>query len=125
MDFIAESFKVLTTLAAYRIVSAHTLSSRTVTYPAGATSRPIGVTRDTVKDTTTAIPVQLNGVAMVQFNETMASGGLVAANNAGQGVPHVDTTAGSYYIGHLIGPAIALTGTVAEVLIQPGFKSIP
>lgn len=119
------SFKVLTTLAAYRIVIANTAGSKTVAYPSGATARPIGITADTVKDTTGAIPVYIAGVAKLFFNETMSTGGLVASNNAGQGVPHADTTAGSYVVGVLIGPNIGVTGTIADVLIQPHFKSIP
>lgn len=119
------SFKVLSTLAAYRIVAANTAGSMTVVYPSAATARPIGVTTDTVLDTTTAIPVAFCGVAKVQFNDTMSSGGLVAADSSGRGVAHSDTTAGSYVIGVLIGPAVTATNTVADVLIQPHFKSIP
>lgn len=120
------SFKVRTTLAAYRIVAADTAGSDFVIYPSAATVQPIGVTIDTVKDTTSAIAVAGPGnLAKVFFNETMSSGSLVASNNAGQGVPHVDTTAGSYVVGRLVGPAIALTGTIADVFIQPFFKSIP
>ena len=125
MSFIAESFKVLSTLSAYRCVAANTSGSRTVIYPSAASVQPIGITRDTVKDTTSAIPVQLNGIAKLEFNDTMSSGSFVAADSAGRGVPHVDVTAGSYIIGRLIGPAVTATGTIAEVLIQPFFKSIP
>lgn len=119
------SFKVLTTLSAYRIVIANTAGSNVVVYPSAATARPIGVTADTVKDTNQAIPVISYGIAKVHFNETMSTGGLVAADSSGRGVPHADTTAGSYVIGVLIGPSISATGTVADVLIQPHFKSIP
>ena len=119
------SFKVVSTLSANRIVTANTAGSYTVAYPSAATVRPIGVTTDTVLDTTGSIPVAFAGVHKIQFNDTMTTGGLVAANSAGQGVPHVDTTAGSYVIGVLIGPSVAATGTFADVLIQPHFKSIP
>jgi hypothetical protein len=120
------SFKVRTTLAAYRIVIADTAGSDFAVYPSAATARPIGITMDTVKDTTSAIPVAGPGMmARLLFNDTMSSGSLVAADSSGRGVPHVDTTAGSYVIGHLVGPAIAATGTIAEVLINPFFKSIP
>lgn len=120
------SFKVLSTLAAYRIVAANTAGSNTVIYPSAATVAPIGVTADTVKDTLSSIPVFAAGqIAKVSFNDTMSTGGLVASNNAGQGVPHTDTTAGSYVIGRLIGPNVAATGTIADVLIMPHFKSIP
>ena len=119
------SFKVRTTLGAYRIVAADTAGSNFVVAPSAATVQPIGVTMDTVKDTTSSIPVICYGIAKVLFNETMSSGGLVAADSAGRGVPHADTTAGSYVIGRLVGPAISSTGTIAEVLVNPFFKSIP
>jgi hypothetical protein len=123
MDFICESFKVGATLAAQRIVAIS--AADTVGYPAAATTQPIGVTRDTVKDTNQAIPVQVIGRAKVFFNDTCAAGGLVAADASGRAVPHVDTTAGSYVIGRLVGPAVSATGTIGEILVMPFFKSIP
>ena len=122
-NFEPISMKVASTLAANRIVKCS--ANRTVAYPANATERPIGITTDTVLDTGAALPVKVAGVAKLQFNDTCAAGALVASNNAGQGVPHVDTTAGSYVIGVNIGAAVAATGTISEVLIQPHFKSIP
>ena len=120
------SFKVRTTLAAYRIVTPDTAGSNFVINPSAATVHPIGITLDTVKDTTSSIPVAGPGnIAKLYFNETMSSGSLVASDSAGRGTPHVDTTAGSYVIGRLLGPNIAATGTIAEVLINPFFKSIP
>lgn len=119
------SANVLSTLSAYRIVRFNTAGSYTVAYPSAATVPVHGVTLDTVLDTTSSIPVQFSGVAKVYFNETMSSGGLVASDSSGRGVPHADTTAGSYVVGTLIGPAITATGTVADVLINPFFKSIP
>lgn len=120
------SFKVRTTLLAYRIVSADTAGANYVAYPSAATVCPIGITMDTVKDTLSGIPVA--GPGMIQklyFNETMSCGGLVAADSAGRGVPHANTTAGSYVIGTLIGGACNQTGTILDVLIHPLFKSIP
>jgi hypothetical protein len=119
------SMKVRSTLSAYRIVAADTAGSNYAIYPSAATVQPIGVTQDTVKDTNQAIPVIIAGIAKLYFNDTMSSGGLVAADSSGRAVPHVDTTAGSYIIGRLIGPAVAATGTIAEVLVNPFFKSIP
>ena len=124
-QFAPESFKVRTTLAAYRIVAADTAGSNYVINPSAATVRPIGITQDTVDDTLNSIPVIIAGIAKLLFNETMSTGGLVAADSAGRGVPHVDITAGSYFIGVLIGPNVTQTGTVAHVLVQPNFKSIP
>lgn len=119
------SMKVASTIAAYRIVTCTTGTANTVKVPAAATERPIGITSDSVLDTSSAIPVAFSGIQKLYFNDTVTSGNLVASNNAGQGVPHVDTTAGSYVIGVLIGPSVAATGTIADVLIGPHFKSIP
>ena len=119
------SFKVTSTLLAYRIVAADTAGSNAVAYPSAATVPVIGVTTDTVLDTTGAIPVSVAGKALVFFNDTASSGSLIAADSSGRGVKHVDTTAGSYVIGKLTGAAVTATGTIAEVLIQPHFKQIP
>ena len=119
------SMKVQTTLAANRIVALVTGTANTVKYPAAASEVAIGVTADTVLDTTGSIPVYIGGIAKIYFNDTCAAGGLVAADSSGRAVPHVNVTAGSYVIGSLIGPTVAATGTIAEVLIQPIFKSIP
>ena len=119
------SFKVASTLAAQRIVTCVTGTGNTVKYPAAATERPLGVTVDTVLDTVNAIPVAVSGIAKVYFNAAVTSGNMVAADSNGMGVAHTDTTAGSYIVGVLVGPTVAATGTIAEVLIQPHFKSIP
>lgn len=119
------SFKASTTIAAYRIVTALTSTANTVKVPASASECPIGITSDTVLDTSAAIPVVVGGIQKLYFNDTVTTGAFVASNSAGQGVPHVDVTAGSYVIGILVGPSVAATGTIADVLIQPKFKSIP
>lgn len=119
------SFKTNATIAAYRIVTALTSTANTVKVPASASELGIGITADTVLNTGDAIPVNVGGIAKLYFNDTVTTGSLVASNNAGQGVPHVDVTAGSYVIGVLVGPTVAATGTIADVLIQPMFKSIP
>ena len=122
------SFKVLTTLSAYRVVSAVTGTAFTVQYPGAATHMPIGVTIDTVKDTTGAIPVATCGErAQLYFNDTCASGELVKADTSGRGARWTvaaDTTTSltltGAYVGVLLGPTIALTGTIAEILVMPG-----
>lgn len=119
------SMKASTTIPAYRIVAPLTSTANTVKVPASASECPIGITQDTVLDTSCAIPVAIAGISKLYFNDTVTTGSFVASNNAGQGVPHVNVTAGSYVIGMLIGPTIAATGTIADVLIQPMFKSIP
>lgn len=119
------SMRANATIAAYRIVTALTGTAQTVKVPANATELPLGITNDTILDTTTSIPVAIAGIQKLYFNDTVTSGAYVASNNAGQGVPHVNTTAGSFVIGILIGPSVSATGTIADVLINPHFKSIP
>lgn len=116
------SFQVITTLLAYRIVQIGTAAANQVIYPAASTNMPIGVTLDTVKDTTDSIPIAAVGnIAKVFFNDTCTTGQYVAADTSGRGIP-IGTlvTAGSAYIGILVGPSVSSTGTIANVLIQPG-----
>jgi hypothetical protein len=119
------SFKVAATLTAQRIVSAMSSTANTVEYPPAATVLPLGITVDDVKATTDAIPVQVNGIAKLYFNDTVTSGKLVASDSSGRGIPFTPavTTTGlttpTGIVGVLVGPTIALTGTVAEVLINP------
>lgn len=119
------SMKVNATIPAYRIVTALTGTAGTVKLPASAGEVALGITQDTVLDVNNSIPVAIAGLSKLQFNDTVTSGSFVASDNAGLGVPHVNVTAGSYVVGILVGPTIAATGTVAQVLIQPMFKSIP
>lgn len=119
------SMKVNATISAYRIVTYLTATSNTVKVPASASELPLGITQDTVLDTTGAIPVAIAGIQKLYFNDTVTSGAYVASDSAGRGVPHVNVTAGSFVIGVLIGPTIAATGTIADVVINPHFKSIP
>jgi hypothetical protein len=120
------SFKVNATIGAYLGVTMVTGTANTVKVPAAVSECPIGITVDTVLDTTTAIPVAGPGnIAKLIFNDTVTSGALVGLDSAGKGVPHVNITAGSYVIGMLVGPTIAATGTIADVFINPFFKSIP
>lgn len=99
-----------------------------VIYPPNAPSFPVGVTLDTVRDTTGTIPVKGVGErALLFFNDTVTAGQLVGADTSGRGVPYTvaaDTTTSltitSAYIGPLIGPSVAVTGTIAEVLVSPG-----
>lgn len=124
---LVESFDVLTTLLAQRIVVASTGNASTVQYPDTITSLPLGISVDTVLDTTNAIPVQMNGLAYLFFNDTVTSGGLVAADASGRGVPFTlamtstSISRPSAYVGVLIGPTIGVTGTIAQVAIHPGY----
>lgn len=119
------SMKASTTISAYRIVTALTSTANTVKVPASVSEVPIGISQDTVLETGSALPIAVAGISKLYFNDTVTTGSFVASNNAGQGVPHVNVTAGSYVIGVLVGPTVAATGTIADVLIQPMFKSIP
>ena len=122
------SFKVATTLAAYRIVAIS--AANTVAYPSGSTVLPIGVTLDTVKDTNQAIPVAVAGsIAKVEFNGNVSAGGLVASETDGRGTAFTlasTTTAltlSAAYVGILVGATVAASGTVADVFIMPGYES--
>mgnify|MGYP001289331309 CR=1 FL=1 len=119
------SFKAGSTLAAARGVTLATGTAQTVKYPAAYTEAPIGITQDTILDTNQAIGVLTEGPADLEFASTVTAGELVAIDSTGKGVKHTDTTAGSFVIGKLISPLIAITGTIGKVLIQPHFKSIP
>jgi hypothetical protein len=80
----------------------------------------IGVTVDSVKDTTNAIPVALAGKVKLQFNDTVSAGGLVSANTSGQGIGiGVLVTGGTYYIGVALN-TVSNTNTVHDIVIHPG-----
>lgn len=120
------SAKVLSTLSAQRIVGA-AASANTVVYPTAAAHLPIGVTLDTVKDTTNAIPVQVNGAAYAYFNDTVAAGALVGSDTNGRAIPFTlaatstAISAPAAYAGVLWGAAVGATGAIAQILIYPGF----
>lgn len=124
---LIESFDVATTLLAQRIVSGVTGTGGACQYPTTNTALYLGVTVDTVIDTNGAIPVQLNGKAWVFFNDTVAAGELVGSDTSGRGVPFTlgqtstSISSPASYLGILVGPSVAVTGTVAQVLINPGF----
>lgn len=122
MSFAPLSFKVATTLAAYRIVKVS--AAETVAYADTVTALPIGVTADDVKNTNEAIPVIVNGLAKVMFNDTVAVGGLVKSDALGFGVPMAGSSTGAFCLGVLVGNAVAATGTIAEVLIHPHYQII-
>ena len=121
-----KSFKVASTLAAYRIVAAATGAAYTVEYPAGIASwAMIGITTDTVKDTVNAIPVATAGqIAKLYFNDSCATGCLVTADSSGRGVAAGAASTSSFYVGVLIGPTVQATGTIAEVLVNPGMLQL-
>ncbi len=118
------SMKVATTLAAYRVVTHTTATANMVKYPASVAEMPIGITTDTVLDTTGSIPVAISGVQKLTFIDSCESGCLVACDSTGQGIAYTNNTAGGYVIGTLVGPKVNTTGTIAEVLINPFWKII-
>lgn len=112
------SFAVASTLAANRIV--YLSAANTVAYGLSVTNCPIGVTVNTVLDTTQQIPVQTDGIVDLYFNDSVSAGGLVASNTLGMGIPFVALSAtASYCIGILLDTKVNVTGTVAKVLIRP------
>lgn len=122
---LVHSFKVLTTLTAYRVVAAVSGTANTVQYPESTQKLPLGITIDDVKDTNQAIPVQMDGAARLYFNDTVTSGQLVAFDTSGRGVPFVPAvtstglTLPTGVIGTLLDATVAATGTIAKVSIQP------
>lgn len=122
---LVESFKVASTLSAYRGVSMLSGSADTVGYPETTTAHLIGVTINDVDDTTQSIAVARNGRAKLLFNDTVAASGLVALDTSGRGIPHSDVTGASYVIGVLSDAAVAATGTIAWVELGVVQRSIP
>jgi hypothetical protein len=123
------SYNVATTISAYRAVMLVTATAYAVEAPDTATAFIVGVTDDTVRDTTNSIPVKGPGErAFLYFQDTVSAGELVGADTSGRGIPFsigaATTTAMtvvSCYVGPLIGPAVSATGTIAEILVAPGF----
>lgn len=111
----ALSLKVESTISAYRIVKAYNQFARLCET---ITSCPIGVTVDTVLDINQSIPVQVSGIALVEFGAHVTLGGMVAAGVDGKGYPVAGITlAGTFVVGTLVGAAN--TNSIAEVLIAP------
>ena len=116
------SFRVLTTLSAQRVVEMNG-TANTVALCTSSSLFPVGITLDTVRDTSGAISVAVAGIAKLYFNDTVTSGGLVGVDDNGMGVPFTAATVTAAYVGVLIGPAVAATGTIADVLVRPGQAS--
>lgn len=122
---LVNSYKVSSTLTAYRAVAAVSGTADTVQYPESTQKMPLGVTIDDVKDTNQAIPVQEDGIAKIEFNDTVTSGLLVGFDTNGKGVPFTpaNTSSGltlpTGVIGTLIGPSVSATGTIAQVQLNP------
>lgn len=119
------SFKVLSTLSAYRVVALDTAAANTVVYPPSTSRQFIGVTGDTVKDTISSIPVYLSGIQKLYFNDTVSCGALVSCDTSGRGIPFVEgatttaNTLGASYIG-VACKTVSATGSIADIVILPG-----
>lgn len=116
------SFKVAATLTSQRGVYLNG-TANTVAYPDTTTSLPVGITIDDVTDTNQGIAVaHVGAIAKLYFNDTVTSGALVSLDTSGRGVPYTagSTTTDQAYVGVLVDATIAATGTIANVLIQPG-----
>lgn len=116
------SYKVATTLGAYRVV--YISAANTVAYLNTVTSVPVGMTIDAVLDTNQAIPVQGDGIARGTANDTFSAGDLVTGDSNGKLVPFTAVTAPSYCVG-VAAEACAATGTVVQIKVQPDAVSIP
>jgi len=122
---LVHSYKVSTTLTAYRVVAAVSGTANTVQYPESTQKLPLGITIDDVKDTNQAIPVQVNGIAKLYFNDTVTSGQLVAFDTSGRGIPFspaltsTGLTLPTGVIGTLVDATVAATATIAQVAIFP------
>ena len=124
MSFDPISFQASTTIGANRIVTVVTGTANYVKVPSAATELPIGVTTDTVLDTTLAIPVQVHGIAKVICGDTIAGGALVASDNAGAAAVHAAVSTGTYVVGINVG-ATCVTGELMPVLINPFWVDLP
>lgn len=124
MSFAPITFNITATIPAYLIVKMGS-AGNTIAHAAAATDKLIGITADDTKNLTDGCPVIVSGIAKLQFNDTCAIGAFVTSDASGFGVPVVVNTAGVYTIGVLVGNAVSATGTIAEVLLQPGQLSIP
>lgn len=118
------TFKVAATLTSQRGVYLNG-TANVVAYPDTTTSLPVGITIDDVTDTNQGISVaHVGAIAKLYFNDTVTSGALVQLDTSGRGVPFVEASATGdtrAYIGVLLDATIAATGTIANVLIQPGY----
>ena len=130
MNSIVHSFRVATTILEQRIVGLFSGSAGFVGYPEDTTELPIGITLDRVNETTGVIPVAgIGSIARVLFNDTVASGALVAADTSGRGIPFTlantttQLTLSAAYAGLLTGRAVNLTALVSEVYLAPGYES--
>jgi len=117
---MVQSYEAAITIPAQRIVNLSTAQKATLTTTAAL---PLGISIDHA-ETGQGVPVAGAGeIARLYFNDTVAANGLVTSDASGRGVPFTGATAAAYYVGSLLGAAVSATGTIADVLIIPGYAS--
>jgi hypothetical protein len=116
MSYGPISFKQGDSISAYRIVRVSAV--QTVAACSAGTDIIVGVTADNANKSNQAVPVVVNGVAKVLFNDSIAAGALVMTDASGRGIPFVESTAGVYTLGVSL-QTINATGGIGEVLVQP------
>jgi hypothetical protein len=116
MSYGPISFKQGDSISAYRIVRVSAV--QTVAACSAGTDIIVGVTADNASKSNQAVPVVVNGVAKVLFNDSIAAGALVMTDSVGRGIPFVESTAGVYTLGVSL-QTINATGGIGEVLVQP------
>jgi hypothetical protein len=123
MSFAPLSFKASDSITAYKIVKLS--AANTVAACSAATDKILGVVADDATRANQEVPVIVAGIAKVKFNDTCAAGNWVSVDANGLGIAAVATTAGVYVVGMLVGPTVALTGTIADVVVNPFQLQIP
>jgi hypothetical protein len=123
-DLSPLSFKPSTTIPSQRIVVRASAVANGVKLPAGASNAEyyVGVTTDTVLDTTQSIPVRTHGRAFVIAGDTIAAGALIGANASGAAVSFTAVTATTAYVGYNLG-LTAVAGDIMEIMVEPGQAS--
>ena len=111
------SMKVGSTVATQRILVGDSANAAKLANT--ITSSPIGVSGD-IGDLGRDPVYGPGNIAPVLFNDTVAAWGAVASDSSGRGVSLAGITlTNTYIVGYLAGPAVAATGTIADILVMP------
>lgn len=119
---LVHSFKVASSdsVASQRIV--YISAADTVAIASGVTVGNIGVSVDKGEGGY-RVPIQVNGIAKIYFNDSVAAGARVVSDGSGRAVAYSQITGTSYFLGYLVSTKVEATGTIAQVLIQPGSET--
>ena len=118
------SFKAATTLTARKIV--YVSAANTVAYLNTVTSLPIGITTDTMSDTTVGCPVACVGeIAWVEVGDSFAAGARITGSDAGLAVAYSVAATSTAYVGIALEAksGAGITATFARCLIQPSYDN--